>query len=78
MTQSHVAMQDLDFCYKLPPAMFQEHDYIFSTSHAGSPFPEMPGRHQETGLLLQWSYQLLTAGQETAIWSVPYKTDELP
>lgn len=37
------------------------------------------GDIQQTDLLLQWSYQLLTAGQETAKWSVPYqKADELP
>lgn len=37
------------------------------------------GDLQETDLLLQWSYQLLTAGQETAEWSVPYqKANELP
>jgi len=38
-------MQDPDFCYELPPATFQGYDYTFSTSHTGSPFPEMPGRH---------------------------------
>lgn len=45
MTQGRVTMQDPDFCYRLPPATFQGRDYTFSTSHTGSTFPEMPGRH---------------------------------
>lgn len=46
MTQGHITRQDPNFCYELPPATFQEHDDdTFGTSHTGSPFPEMTGRH---------------------------------
>lgn len=44
MTQGHVAMQDPDFGYELPPATFQGHDYTLGTSCTRPPFPEMPGR----------------------------------
>lgn len=45
MTQGHITTQDPNFCYELPPATFQGHDYTFGTSHTDSPFPEMTGRH---------------------------------